>query len=79
MASILKQAFNGQTNTSNQQPNLQEMYQNFQKNPMEYLSKANLDIPKNINNPEAIVRHLASTGQIPRQLLPRVNALLGKK
>lgn len=77
MASILKQAFNGsQTQT---QPDMKAMYQDFCKNPMSFLTRAKFNIPQNVgNSPEAIVRHLASTGQVPRQLMPQVQALMNK-
>lgn len=77
MASILKQAFNG--NQAQTQPDMQAMYQNFCKNPMSFLTRAKFNIPQNIgSSPEAIVRHLASTGQVPRQLMPQVQALINK-
>lgn len=77
MASILKQAFNGsQTQT---QPDMQTMYQDFCKNPMSFLTRARFNIPQTVgSNPEAIVRHLASTGQVPQQLMPQVQALINK-
>lgn len=77
MASILKQAFNG--NQAQTQPDMQSMYQDFCKNPMSFLTRARFNIPQNIgSSPEAIVRHLASTGQVPRQLMPQVQALINK-
>ena len=77
MASILKQAFNG--NQAQTQPDMQAMYQDFRKNPMSFLARAKFNIPQNVgSNPEAIVRHLASTGQVPRQLMPQVQALINK-
>lgn len=77
MASILKQAFNG--NQAQTQPDMQAMYQDFCKNPMSFLARARFNIPQNVgNSPEAIVRHLASTGQVPRQLMPQVQALMNK-
>lgn len=77
MASILKQAFNG--NQAQTQPDMQAMYQDFCKNPMSYLARARFNIPQTVgSSPEAIVRHLASTGQVPRQLMPQVQALIDK-
>ena len=77
MASILKQAFNG--NQGQTQPDMQAMYQDFCKNPMSFLTRARFNIPQTVgSSPEAIVRHLASTGQVPRQLMPQVQALMNK-
>lgn len=77
MASILKQAFSG--NQVQTQPDMQAMYQDFCKNPVSFLARARFNIPQNVmSNPEAIVRHLASTGQVPQQLMPQVQALINK-
>lgn len=77
MASILKQAFNG--NQVQTQPDMQAMYQDFCKNPVSFLTRARFNIPQNVgSNPEAIVKHLASTGQVPQQLMPQVQALINK-
>lgn len=77
MASILKQAFNG--NQVQTQPDMQAMYQDFCKNPVSFLARARFNIPRNVmSNPEAVVRHLASTGQVPQQLMPQVQAMLNK-
>lgn len=77
MASILKQAFNG--NQAQATPDMQAMYQDFCKNPMSFLARAKFNIPQTVgSSPEAIVRHLASTGQVPRQLMPQVQAMINK-
>lgn len=77
MASILKQAFNG--NQAQTQPNMKAMYRDFCKNPMPFLARARFNIPQTIgSSPEAIVRHLASTGQVPRQFMPQVQAMINK-
>lgn len=74
MASTLKQVFVDKQYSN--QPNMNAMFEEFKKNPMEYLTRARLNIPKNIGtNPQAIVTHLMQTGQIPRQLLPQIQAM----
>lgn len=74
MASTLKQAFEGKRHSI--EPNMNVMFEEFKKNPMEFLTRARLNIPQNIgSNPQAIVTHLMQTGQIPRQLLPQVQAM----
>ena len=42
---------------------LMNLYQQFQQNPMQMLSRK-FNIPQNINNPNDIVQHLLNTGQI---------------
>lgn len=64
-------------NLPNQQPNVAMLQQQFNQNPMRYL--AGLNIPQGMTDPEQIVRHLDSTGQIPPMLQARVNAMLGRK
>lgn len=64
-------------NLPNQQPNMAMMQQQFNQNPMRYL--AGLNIPQGMTDPEQIVRHLDSTGQIPPVLQAKVNAMLGRK
>lgn len=64
-------------NLPNQQPNMAMMQQQFNQNPMRYLT--GLNIPQGMTDPEQIVRHLDSTGQIPPMLQARVNAMLGRK
>ena len=64
-------------NLPNQQPNMQQMQQQFNQNPMRYLT--GLNIPQGMTDPEQIVRHLDSTGQVPPMLQPMVNAKLGRR
>lgn len=64
-------------NIQNQQPNMQQMQQQFNQNPMRYLT--GLNIPQGMTDPEQIVRHLDSTGQIPPMLQAMVNAKLGRR
>lgn len=45
--------------------NILNVFQNFMKNPIQTLLSANLNIPQNIaNNPQAIIQHLLSSGQV---------------
>lgn len=62
-----------------QQPDIGAMFQQFKQNPVEYLLKAKLNIPQNIgNDPQAIVQHLMSTGQVPKQIMPQIQAMMRK-
>lgn len=45
--------------------NMLNMLNNLMNNPIQTLLSANLNIPQNIaNNPQAIVQHLLSSGQV---------------
>ena len=67
-----------QTDVQNAQ-DFNKLYQQFQKNPIEFLIKSKLNIPQNIgNNPQEIVKYLFQSGQVPKQLMPRVQQMLGK-
>lgn len=63
--------------TPQQNPNMQLAYQQFQQNPMRFLT--GLNIPQGMTDPRQIVEHLANTGQVPPQLQAMVNARLGRR
>lgn len=45
--------------------NILNLFNNFVQNPIQALLSANLNIPQNIvNNPQAIVQYLLSSGQV---------------
>lgn len=50
---------------------LMNLYQQFQQNPMQMLSRK-FNIPQNINNPNDIVQHLLNTGQITQSQVNNV-------
>lgn len=60
-----------------QQPNLQQLYQQFIQNPIKYLT--NLGIPDGMSDPSQIVQFLAQNNRIPPMLMGRVNSMLAKK
>ena len=48
--------------------NIMAQLQALQNNPMRFLMQRNLNVPQNLmNDPNAIVQHLLSTGQITQQ------------
>jgi len=49
--------------------NIMGMLQQFKANPMQFLLQKRLNIPQNfpVNDPNAILNHLLSTGQINQQ------------
>ena len=59
------------------QPDINQLYQQFMQNPMQYLMGMN--IPKELTTPQQIVQYLADNGRIPPMLQQRVNAMLGRK
>lgn len=70
----------GGKNTTAQAQDMNTLFQQFKKNPLEFLIKSKLNIPQNVgSNPQAIVQHLYNSGQIPKQILPRVQQMLGMK
>ena len=59
-----------------QQPDINQLYQQFMQNPMQFLQGMN--IPKEFTTPQQIVKYLADNGRIPPMLQQRVNAMLGR-
>lgn len=49
--------------------NIISMLQQFKQNPMQFLLQKRLNIPQGIslNDPQAILNHLVSTGQVSQQ------------
>lgn len=60
-----------------QQPDMNQLYQQFVQNPLQYLM--GLNIPQGLTTPQQIVQYLADNGKIPPMLQGRVNAMLGRK
>jgi hypothetical protein len=55
----------------------QQAYNEFCQNPTDYLVKCGLNIPRDFHGDyRALVEHLARTGQVPKMLQGRVNAML---
>lgn len=60
-----------------QNPDINQLYQQFMQNPMQFLSRLNL--PQGMTSPQQIVQYLADNGRIPPMLQQRVNAMLGRR
>ena len=60
-----------------QQPDMNQLYQQFMQNPLQYLM--GLNIPQGLTTPQQIVQYLADNGKIPPMLQGRVNAMLGRR
>ena len=62
-----------------QKEELQQMYKQFQSDPSAFLAKAHLSVPEEYqSSPRSMVEYLARTGKVPAQLIPQVNAMLGR-
>ena len=67
--------------------NLNSMYNEFSNNPIQFLVKSKFNLPQNIgNNPQMIIQHLLSSGQLTQQqltyaqnLMPQMRALFSNK
>ena len=58
-------------------PNISEMYQNFKRNPIEFLAKSKLNIPQNVgNNPQDIIQYLMNSGQVSQQQIIQAQNML---
>ena len=67
--------------------NFLDMYSQFMKNPLAMLSQR-FNLPQNVNDPNKILQHLVSSGQVNQQQInnamqmknnPMIQQLLGKK
>ena len=48
--------------------NMMQMIQQLKQNPMQFLGRSQFNIPQNMmNDPQAIVNHLVSSGQVPQE------------
>ena len=58
--------------------NPMRMLQQFKANPMQFLMQRNMNVPQNImNDPNAILQHLLSTGQISQSQINNAYQMLG--
>ena len=68
----------------NRMPNMMggnpmQMLQAFRSNPMQFLSRMNLNVPQNImNDPQAIINHLLQTRQITQEQINSAYQMLGQ-
>jgi hypothetical protein len=50
-----------------QRPNPMQMLQQIKSNPATFLRQAGVNIPANLNDPNAIIQHLLNSGQVSQQ------------
>ena len=55
------------------QPNIMQMLNQLRANPIQFLSQSKFNLPQNINanDPQAIINHLVSSGQINQEAYNR--------
>lgn len=55
------------------QPNIMQMLNQLKANPMQFLAQSKFNLPQNINanDPQAIINHLVSSGQINQEAYNR--------
>ena len=49
------------------QMNPMQMLQQLRQNPVQVLRQAGLNVPDNLNDPNAIIQHLMNSGQVSQQ------------
>lgn len=64
---------------SGQQQNPQQILQQLQQDPAGMLKQKGLNIPQGMTNPQQIVNHLISSGQIPNARLQQVLQMMGRR
>lgn len=62
-----------------QMPNINTLYQQFMKNPIQALMQSGFRLPDNIgNNPQQIIQHLLNSGQVSQQQLNNAQNVLAQ-
>ena len=59
--------------------NPQQILQQLQQDPVGMLKQKGLTIPQGMTNPQQIVNHLISSGQIPNARLQQVLQMVGRR
>lgn len=55
--------------------NPMQMLQQLRQNPVQMLRQAGLNVPDNLNDPNAIIQHLMNSGQISQQNYERARQM----
>lgn len=55
--------------------NPMQMIQQLKANPIQFLQRAGFNVPKNLNDPNAIIQHLMNSGQISQQNYERARQI----
>ena len=62
----------------NNNQNPMSLIQQLRQNPMAVLSKAGMNIPQGLNDPNAIIQHLLNTGQVSQDRYNRVMQMVSQ-
>ena len=62
----------------NNNQNPMSMIQQLRQNPMAVLSRAGLNIPQGMNDPNAIIQHLVQSGQVPQERYNQVMRMVSQ-
>lgn len=62
-----------------QQQNPQQILHQLQQDPVGMLKQKGLTIPQGMTNPQQIVNHLVSSGQIPNARLQQIMQMMGRR
>lgn len=49
------------------QTNMMQMLSQLRQNPVQFLRQRGVNIPQNMNDPNAIIQHLMNSGQVSQQ------------
>lgn len=64
----------------NQKFDINQAFQQFKQNPVEYLAKANFNIPDNIPaNPQSIGQYLMQSGQLNQNMIVKAMQMMGRR
>ncbi len=58
--------------------NIFQAIQQLQSNPVQFLRNAGLNIPSNLNDPNAIIQHLMNSGQVSQQRYDQARQLAAR-
>lgn len=58
--------------------NPMQMLQQLQQNPAQMLRQAGLNVPDNLNDPNAIIQHLMSSGQVSQDAYNRARQMAAR-
>lgn len=59
--------------------NPQQILQQLQQDPVGMLKQKGLTIPQGMTNPQQIVNHLISSGQVPNARLQQIMQMMGRR
>lgn len=61
----------------NQQPDIRQAIGQIKKDPGVFLSRAGLNVPQGMSDPQTIINHLVQSGQVPQARVNQMMQMLG--